>query len=157
MKVPEKLNQWLNDKQKQKYLFAAFVCGLCLMLLPTAQAEEQTVTDATGDVSYSVETEEERLEKVLSSIRGAGKCKVLLSVRSGAQLILAEDEGETVVISNSGRQSTVTVQKRYPDYMGAVIVAEGGGNATVRYDILSAVMSYTGLGADKITICSLEE
>lgn len=157
MKVPEQLNQLFNDKQKRKYLVVVFLCGVCLMLLPATSNSEKTYESGAEGTEYSVESEEERLATILSSIYGAGKCKVLLSVRSGTQLILAEDEGDTVIISNSGSQSTVTVQKRYPDYIGAVIVAEGCGNAAVRYDILSAVMSYTGLGADKITICPLEE
>ncbi len=157
MKFQEQLNKFISDKQKRKYLVILFLCGILLLLLPTSGKGTPEPVETVCETDYMIEAEEKRLEATLSVIRGAGKCRVLLSVREGAELILAEDAGETVVLSRSGTQSTVTVQKRYPDYMGAVIVSEGAGNANVRYDILSAVMSYTGLGADKITICSLEE
>ena len=100
--------------------------------------------------------EEQRLEEILSAINGVGKCRVLLSVHNGGELILAEDEGETVVLSNGGTQSTVTVQTQYPAFQGAVVVAGGCENTSVRYDILSSVMAYTGLSVDRITICPMK-
>lgn len=158
MKLQNQISQWLNDKKKVKYLVLFFLCGVMLMLLPDAgNAASADGVQAEADTVFSVENEEARLEKVLGSIQGVGKCKVLLSVRTGTETILAEDEGETVVVSKNGSQSTVTVQTKYPDFQGAVIVASGCGDANVRYDILSAVMAYTGLGADKITICPIEE
>jgi len=157
MKIQKLLNQWLSDQQKRKYLGVIFLCGVILMLLPSVGKHDTVRDNVKEETAFSVEDEEKRLGDILSSIQGAGKCRVLLSVQSGMELVLAEDNGETVVLSDSGTQSAITVQKRYPGYIGAVIVTEGCGSASVRYDILSAVMSYTGLGADKITICPLEE
>ena len=157
MNIKEQVSRFIRDKGKRIYLLIILLCGVVLLTFPSQTADTQKTETTAAEVDYLVEVEEKRLESVLTMIRGAGKCRVLLSVRSGAELVLAEDEGETVVLSRGGTQSTVTVQKRYPDYVGAVVVTEGAGNAAARYDILSAVMSYTGLGADKITICSLEE
>lgn len=40
---------------------------------------------------------------------------------------------------------------------GAVIVCDGAGNAKTRLDITTAVSTYTGFGADKITILKMAE
>lgn len=128
------------------------------MVFPTQNKEN--VKNNKLDVSvinYSVEKEEQRLEDILSAINGVGKCEVLLSVHNGEEIILAENDGETVILSDSGKQSTVTVQTRYPMIQGAIIVAGGCDNASVRYDILSSVMSYTGLTVDRITICPIKQ
>lgn len=147
----------ISDPNKRKYLLILLACGALLMLLPGTSTVDTEPYEDDLETTFSVNDEEKRLGEMLSAIHGAGKCRVLLSLQAGAELVLAEDEGETVIVSSGGRQSTVTIQKRSPKYLGAVVVAEGSRDANVRYDILSAVMSYTGLGADKITICPLKD
>ena len=146
-----------HDKKRIIYIVLFLCCGVLLMLLPTeAKTGNASPQENSFVTDYSVEKEEQRLEEILSAINGVGKCRVLLSVHNGGELILAEDEGETVVLSNGGTQSTVTVQTQYPAFQGAVIVAGGCENSSVRYDILASVMAYTGLSVDRITICPMK-
>ena len=144
------------DKKRVLYLTVFLCCGILLMLLPKGSEEDLLTQTVKSASEFSIEKEEQRLEEILSSINGVGKCKVLLSVHNGEELVLAEDEGETVVLSESGKQSTVTVQTRYPAFQGAVIVSGGCDDPSVRYDILSSVMAYTGLEVDRITICPIK-
>ena len=44
----------------------------------------------------------------------------------------------------------------YPQFQGALIVSEGADNAAVRWNIVSAVSSLTGLGTDKITVVKMK-
>ncbi len=132
------------------------LCGILLMLLPTGEAKAEAVVSEQQTTVFSLEEEERRLEKTLAEIAGVGKCTVLLSVHSGSEAVLARDGEETVVLSGSGEEKTVTVVTRYPEYQGAVVVARGCEDGHVRYDILSAVMAYTGLEVNKITICPME-
>lgn len=158
MKIRNLINRLFTDPKSSKYLILCFCCGVILMLFPSVPKEtEHNNAPAASKEGFSLQQEEKRLEEVLSSIQGVDSCKVLLSVNTGTESILAEDEGETVVLSNGGSQSTVTVLTQYPSFQGAVVVTQGYENAGVRFDILSAVMSYTGLGTDKITICPMKE
>lgn len=158
MKLHQISSKLILDKKRYPYLVLFFICGVLLMVFPNkSDAQNQSEIKESTSTAYSIEKEEKRLETILSSIDGVEKCKVLLSVHNGAEAILAEDEGETVVLSSSGQQSTVTIQTRYPEFQGAVIVAGGCNDSSVRYDILSSVMAYTGLGADRITICPIKE
>ena len=156
MKIQATIQNLLNNKQSKTYLVVFLFCGILLMLLPTPSKTEKDVA-SDGECRYSLEHEEERLEKILSSINGVQDCKVLLSVSASTETILAEDEGTPLVVSNGNQEETVTVLERYPKYQGAVIVMGGYSDANVRFDVLSAVMSYTGLENDKITICPIEE
>lgn len=79
--------------------------------------------------SHTLEREEARLADILCEIEGVGACKVLLSV---------QHEAESAT------------------FKGAVIVCGGTEHASVRYDILSSVMAYTGLEVDRITICPIK-
>lgn len=158
MKAQEILNRIFSNQKRSKYLILFLFCGMILMLLPNTNASARKETITTEKIeSFSLEKEEERLEEILSSIDGVGKCKVLLSVHTGSESILAQDNGETVIVSNGSAESTVTVQTHYPVIQGAIIVSGGCDDPHVRYDILSSVMSYTGLGTDKISICPIEE
>lgn len=156
MKIQENIRKLLENKNCKKYLVVLLISGIILMLLPVSETEDSVITEDT-DYIFSIEREEQRLEKILSTIRGVSKCNVLLSVTTGTELILAEDDGKTVVLSKGNEEKTVTILERYPGYQGAVIVIGGYSDANVRFDVLSAVMSYTGLGTDKITICPIEE
>ena len=51
------------------------------------------------------------------------------------------------------RGGVVVTRETYPQYRGALVVCEGGGNDAVRLQVVSAVSALTGLGADKISIC----
>ena len=150
------LNRLYGHKNRRLYLVLFLVFGMLLMLFPTEKQDNLNDTVAY-ETEYSLEKEEKRLENVLSSVKGVGDCKVLLSIHNGTETILAKDEGETVVISEGNTESPITLSVMYPRFQGAVIIIGGYSDASVRFDVLSAVMSYTGLETDKITICPMAE
>lgn len=148
---------------KYRYVLLVLVAGLVLMLLPTGKSTGQTAVAETKAVpetgeGFDLEREERRLQETLSAIRGAGDCRVLLAVSATERTELARDGEETVILSaSSGKESTVTLRSVYPDYLGAVVLCTGAGDPTVKYDVLNAVMAYTGLDSGDITICVMQE
>ena len=158
MKLPSLSN--LAEKKRNTYSILAlfFLVGCCLMLMPSGESTIDNI-DAPSDCqsAFSVEKEEERLERILSSIDGVGQCRVLLSVHGGSEAILAEDNGETVILKEGSSESIVTIQTLHPAYQGAVVVTGGSSSASVRHNVLASVSAYTGLSADKIAICPIVE
>ena len=66
-----------------------------------------------------------------------------------------EESTSTVILSRgSGVQETVKLQEIYPQFQGALIICSGGDDPTVRLKLMEATSALTGLGADKISICS---
>ncbi len=152
---------------RYKYVLLVIGIGVLLLLVPTSTSKvSSSESTINTEEDFSVEALEEKLEHILAQIDGAGQVDVMLTVESGMKRIFAQDgrmeqesdsmqkESETVVISSgSGTQETVLVQQVYPRFQGALVVAEGGGNPTVRLNLTEAVAALTGLGADKISVC----
>ena len=153
--------------QKYKYVLLVIAAGIVLLLLPLGR-EENPASGGTesqnenGEETFRVEEMERRLEEALTRVDGAGEVTVVLTVKSGARQILAQDSsrsGEesstsTVVVSTgSGTEDAVVLQQVYPQYQGALVVCPGGGDPAVCLKLVDAVSALTGLGADKISIC----
>ena len=153
--------------QKYKYVLLVIAAGIVLLLLPLGGEENPTLggtesQNGNGEETFRVEEMERRLEEALSRVDGAGEVTVVLTVKSGARQILAQDSsrsGEesstsTVVVSTgSGTEDAVVLQQVYPQYQGALVVCPGGGDPAVCLKLVDAVSALTGLGADKISIC----
>lgn len=155
----------------------------------TADAEGDFVqlqTEAFSDMSEAgmlayAEKLENTLEEILSSMDGAGKVKVMLTVKASGEMVLEKDvvkqrAGTTEVDSAGGsRNSTdisqeeVTVftdaqsggEKPYvkqvnaPVIQGILVAAEGGGNQTVVKNITEAIQALFGIEAHKIKIVKM--
>ena len=156
MKLPSLTE--LSRKQLKTYsaLALIFLIGCCFLMLPSEEAPKEKVS-STDSYAFSIENEEKRLESLLSKIDGVGECQVLLSVYGGSESVLAEDNGETVILKEGSHESIVTVQTIHPAYQGAVIVTGGWSSASVRHNVLASISAYTGLSADKIAICPIVE
>lgn len=172
--MKEKASLLVNGKRmlhswgRYKYVFVVILVGVFLLVLPDTEKnrDENTQTISSAEEDFSVEALENKLEEILGGIDGAGEVHVMLTVQSGMKRVFAQDksieqkedsaqqETETVVVSSgSGMQDTVLVQQIYPQFQGALVVAAGGGDPTVKFKLTEAVAALTGLGTDKISIC----
>lgn len=162
----ERLKGMGRSAAKYKYVWLVLLFGLVLIMLPsnhdTKQAEIQAPalqTPPPASNGFDLEREEERLRETLCAIKGAGECKVLLSISATEETELAKNGENTLILSGNGSsgEHTVTLRRIYPLYEGAVIVSSGAGDPAVKYDLLNAVMIYTGLRSDQISICTMYE
>lgn len=169
MKGTEWVRKALRGFGKYKYVLLVALVGAVLLLWPSGKGSGPSSgavqVRETGDL-FRVEELEEKLEKALSQVAGAGKVTVVLTLEQSAKQVLAQDgeeswgtdetrrESSTVLLSRgSGLQEVVPLQELGPSYRGALVVAEGGDIPQVRLALSEAVSALTGLGADKISIC----
>ncbi len=150
---------------KYKYVALILCLGVVLMLWPTqsisGQEEDAASTVQTAEGEFRLEELEEKLSAALSEINGVGEATVMLTLRSSGEEVLAQNtsEGstsdrETVIVSTgSGTEEAVSVKTIYPQFQGALVVCDGGGNASVKLAVLQAVSAITGLSSDQISIC----
>ena len=149
--------------ERYKYVLAVVAAGLFLLLLPSgSEAEDLRTSDVDFAGQFDVEGLEHKLETVLSKVAGAGPVSVVLTIKEGSRQIPAQDtevsgqdqSRQTVIVSHgSGVESPVVLQSIYPKFQGALIVCPGGGDATVRLQLMEAVRALTGLSSEKISIC----
>ena len=134
--------------------------------------------------SNNIEDElEAKLEKILEKISGVGKVKVMITYSETSELkpIYNEDSSSsntnetdssggtrTVTESDSqkevvfkentdGSKEPVTQSVVSPKVEGAIIVAEGAENPTVKTNIVQAIEAATGLATHKIQVFKMEE
>ena len=154
--------------------------GICLMLLPDGHTPEPSSAAPTAPAPETQPAEaaycaamEERLEKILSQIEGAGTVRVMLTLKSGSvtryqtdnrtqqrtegENTYTESERKTVLIARGSSYNEAAVTGTdCPSFRGALIVSPGAEDAAVRYRLLSAAAALLGLGADEITVVKMK-
>lgn len=154
--------------KKYQYVLLVALAGVVLLLWPSGEREKtaQAPPAAVAD-PFQTATLERRLEQALSQISGAGEVSVVLTLKETPRQVVAQDgsateggaqtsrELVTVLASGgSGVQEPVLLQQLSPAYQGALVVAQGGSDPNVRLAISGAVSALTGLGTDRISICT---
>lgn len=117
---------------------------------------------------------ESRLEDILESINGVGKTKVLIKYSESSSIVAMynetssesktqEDDGDggskNVTETESKKEvvyneSNIPVTEKIvmPIIEGAIVTAQGAGNANIKSSIVSAVEAITGLAVHKIQV-----
>lgn len=152
--------------KKNRCVLLVLLCGLVLLCWP--QGKRQTKQDIPRQTEQT-ESLEQRLEKILSQVSGAGTVRVLLTQAESGETIYQTDDTEstqengsslrreTVLVTDGSRQQAGLVrQTQAPVYRGAVVVCQGGDTAPVRLAIVEAVAGVTGLPSNRITVLKMK-
>ncbi len=161
---------WKKGKEVLKrfqYAGIVLLAGVLLLAIPidwqTESDAEQADEAENAAEEFDVTALEERLAAVIGQIEDVGEVEVLVTLSASSRQVLATDETvresstktETVLTKDgSTQQSTVTVQTIYPTFQGVLVVCDGGNDAAVKLQVLSAVKALTGLSAEQISICA---
>jgi len=125
---------------------------------------------------------EDNLEDILSTINGVGKVKVLIKYSESSTIVAmynetvsesttkendgdggtkdireTENKKEIVYTDENGTNKPITEKVVMPIIEGAIVTAQGAGNANVKSAIVSAVEAVTGLAVHKIQVFEMKE
>ena len=167
MVIGSQLKKITEFIKKYKYVVLVLFIGLGLMMLPGKEIHKESAIVQTEMIKET--TINDQLAEILSKIEGAGTVKVLLTIRAGEETLYQTNEEITISdASNSTKITTVMVttsnrdesglirQINPPQYLGAVIVCQGGDSPTVRLAIVDAVSKVTGLSSDRISVLKMK-
>lgn len=108
-----------------------------ILLIVVAAIAVLMLGQGGGEAPSGAGTElEERMERVLSSIEGAGKVRVMINSEEIAQAFSQSPQGEKVI--------------------GVLVVAEGAGDLKVAMEISRAVRALTGVDASAIEVMKMD-
>lgn len=160
----------LQGIKKYKYVLLTVLLGVLLLLLPQNEksADSGPATPSAAE-NFDREALQSEMETILSSLDGVGKLSLMLTVEGGGAYELAQDETaslkargeevdeqtrktETVVLGSGTSAEVVVTHSRYPRFVGALVVCEGGGQADVQLKVTQAVSALTGLSSDRISV-----
>lgn len=165
-----KLKKRINDVfGKYKYVGIVLLAGIVLMMVPGKHADTDPVAEKTNLTEAKEIDMEEKMERILSCVSGAGQVKVMLSIAKGESNVYQTDSSysqsenntdtrtQTILITDNSRNETGLIyQKNPPVYQGAIILAQGADDPNVKLAIVDAVMDVTGLGADRISVLKMQ-
>lgn len=194
--MPEKQTKsfWELLGSKQKYssglLLAALALGLLLFALSYVaqppESHQATLPPETNfaetEISRTEKVLEERLEHILSQIKGAGTVDVSVFLATGTRyeyainvsankrvidekdqnggvrLTTEENSADEYVLirGNQAEEKPVVVQESRPQVQGVLVVADGARDARVKAQLLQAVQVALGLEPHRIQVMARE-
>lgn len=174
MKKLPKLSEKLKKDKKLLLTVAAGILGIVFIVISefipkSSYKKVETGEQNKNSVSSYEETLEKRLESIISSVDGAGRVQVMVTLDTSEQTQYAKDEKEN---SKSGdKTSEKSYEKKYvltdddsgvvlkttePEVRGVIVVCDGGDNAAVKNGITSAVRAALSVDSNKITVLKMK-
>ncbi|MBQ8444198.1 MAG: hypothetical protein IJX25_02470 [Clostridia bacterium] len=158
-------------KIKHFYIYLAVIIaiifvGIYYLTLPKSEEDGQAstidnnLTEFSSSAEY-VEYLENKLENVISSLKGVGDVEVVITIEKGFEYVYQTEE-ETRTTSNGTSITTTTVvlvdgkpvllEEIYPTIKGIVVVAKGSADVAVKMDILYLIQTVVDVGTSQINI-----
>ncbi len=175
-KLTEKLKNFFAKLKKIKHIEIYIAVGLACVIAVAyfaftspkkeeANNSSSTELDATTQTFSSSEEYtsylENKLKNVITSVKGVGDAKVMVTLEKGFEYIFATEE-EIKTSSNGTTITTVTIvmvdgqpvvqEEIYPVVSGIVVVADGAEDVGVRMNILSIIQTIINVDNAKINI-----
>ena len=148
----------LQGIKKYKYVLLTALLGVLLLLLPQNEkaADSGSATPSAAE-NFDREALQNEMEDILSSLDGGGAYELAqdetasLKAR-GEEVDEQTRKTETVVLGSGTSAEVVVTHSRYPRFVGALIVCEGGDRADVQLKVTQAVSALTGLSSERISV-----
>lgn len=182
-------NLW-KDLGTRRWIFLLAVGLLFVVIaLPMEQGGEKAGSEEPSETAFtggeiSLNEYEKKLERrlaaLLSTVDGAGKVEVMVTLRSSSEQIVLNDtsreekltretdaqggvrnnsdireSSQTVLSGMNGRSEPYVVGERMPQVEGVVVACEGGDRASVQAEISAAVQALFDIEPHKIKVCKM--
>ncbi|MBQ8784376.1 MAG: hypothetical protein IJZ57_11460 [Clostridia bacterium] len=136
-------------------------------IIPEKESEivqEQPTSQTDQSYESYAENTEKRLEEMISSIQGAGKTKVMVTLDCSDENVYATEEksGDTsyensvVIIENQDGESGMLIKVTQPKIRGVAVVCSGGASPTVRQSIIDTVTAVLDISSARVSIATMK-
>lgn len=169
--------QWLCDKtrldKKIVILMLVGLSGIILLtvteLLPSGEEKsEETVNSEQSSYQSYAQNIETRLEELISSIHGAGKTRVMVTLDSSDENVYATErkrtdnkdnstyEDNVVIIETESGENGVLLKITEPKIRGVAVVCAGGDSPVVRQSIIDTVTAVLDISSARVNIATMK-
>lgn len=162
-----------QDKRIKLFVILGFA-GIVLILLSEAVPHNDSVKKEAPDKSDSSYSDyilslEKETEELISSIDGAGSCKVMITLKNTNESVFAKNSQENkaessysnsheyVLYDGQDGETPVLIKQYFPSVQGVAVVCEGADNKAVRESIVNSIASLYNISVSKISVSKLKE
>ncbi len=173
------LNFLRKDSKKLKTDIAAvFITGILLIIVGNGflgmnknLPAKTVVSDKTesGGQDNEYENLEARMSSIFSKVEGAGEVEVMITLKSGSEIVVAQEEklsertdtnGEeknseikaTLLDSTGGTNAPLILKENSPEIEGVVIIAQGGDDVIVKESLTKGAQALLNVPAHKVEV-----
>ncbi len=150
-------------------LIVLVLAGILLFViaLPVGDSREAEATEIqtpvqTAPVKDSEEEQyrgelETRLEEIFSSIKGVGRVRVMITLKTSLERVVEKDQNgtESVYRTQSGNSDPFVKKTLMPKVEGVLIVAQGAGNGEVNRMLTASAEALLGIEAHRIVVVGM--
>jgi stage III sporulation protein AG len=152
-----------NDKKALIVITVGLIGMLLIMISDTNNSDdviENPKENFTSEYELAIE-----VEKLVETIDGAGKCKVMITYSSYEETVYALDkdenfnsQGETnfsaeyVILDNGDYEDGLKLKIISPEIKGVAVVCQGGNNPVIKEQIISSLSALFDISSNKISV-----
>jgi stage III sporulation protein AG len=178
------------SKRTIKLLLIVFIIGISIILFPNnkknnrvtdnrIKIESEAKNKDDNNISYE-KMLEQKMEDRFKNIEGVGKVQVLITLKSGNELVIDKDtivntsstlesdskggnrennnkdsNRKTVIVNDSTGEKPIIIKKVNPEINGILIIAEGGEDVTVKNNLINAAKVLLDVPVHKIQVLKM--
>lgn len=167
-----KIMQRICEKTRldKKTVIVIFVGIIGIVLLVFSELVEQKEeapkqeSDAVPGLEDYAENIETRLEEMISSIHGAGKTKVMVTLDCSEENVYAVEEkndensseNKVVIVEYADGENGVLIKVTQPRIRGVAVVCSGGASPTVKQNIMDTVTAVLDISSARVSIATMK-
>ena len=188
-KIKQKIMDIIKKEQYKKLIIFLGLFGVLLIFISNSlKSSEKSYykndykSEEKTDSDRYIKRLESNLESIVSSIKGAGKTKILITLSNGSEIVYATEEKNNKEASEDKSNGEITrkkqsndIEKRYitikdsdgtekalavteiqPIIKGVAVVCEGGDNAAVQKRIIDAITTVLNITTKQVCVTKLE-
>lgn len=181
LNISERIKRLLNSPKRNTYIIIAGITLILLIAFSNCSGKEEpkTVDTDTGFFDYDSYSEllESKIEKIVESIEGAGKCSVMITLEKTEEYVFfteektvtnteeetgqdktkqtIESEKETkagIVENRSNGNDVLVTTTLMPQVGGVVVICEGGGSVLVQERVTNAVATALNISHNRVFV-----
>ena len=142
MKLLDKLKILFKEKYRLIFVVLIAAVGVALVLFSLDGTKEEEIEKSSQSLAeYKAELEKE-LESACSSIRGVGRCEVIVTFSRGAE---------------NTYKGTNLIESKPPEVMGVSVICEGADSDEVRAGIVGMMSSLFSIGTNRVSVMKLND
>lgn len=140
------------------FLIVLAVIGMVLLVLggnSGKQSPTETVSEKDNVETYKKELEEE-IRSLCKSVKGVKNVTVTVTLESGFTSVYATEAGREgdnyVILGNGSNAKALLISQETPEIRGIGIVCCGGGNDTIRQELIALLSATYHVSTNRIYV-----